>query len=160
MRKTETHIYFSDCGLSNFWVGTFLLDNIGFASAEHAYLYLKAKHFNDEDTAQKILKAPTLYHAGELAKVVKNYDDEAWLRDRFDVMVTALEHKFSDRDMKFFLMSTTTKTLVNANPYDVIWSIGLSKDDNRVLDERNWKGQNLLGKALMEVRSRLILESV
>lgn len=30
--------------------------------------------------------------------------------------------------------------------------IGLHYDDDLVLDESNWRGKNLLGKALMEVR--------
>ena len=39
--------------------------------------------------------------------------------------------------------------LVEAAPCDKIWGIGLEKEDEKILDERNWKGTNLLGKCLM-----------
>ena len=48
------------------------------------------------------------------------------------------------------------KTFVEASPSDGIWGIKMGIKDKGVLDERNWKGQNLLGKALTEVRSKLV----
>lgn len=38
---------------------------------------------------------------------------------------------------------------------DTRWGIGLSADNDRVLDESQWQGENLLGKVLMEVRKEL-----
>ena len=38
---------------------------------------------------------------------------------------------------------------------DRIWGVGLAVEDARIFDERKWRGQNLLGKALMEVRDYL-----
>ena len=35
---------------------------------------------------------------------------------------------------------------------DQIWSCGLAENDPLILDPKNWTGQNLLGKVLMEVR--------
>jgi hypothetical protein len=57
--------------------------------------------------------------------------------------------------LKATLLSTENKIIVEASPYDTIWGIGLYHEDDRVLDEKNWKGMNLLGKALMEVREKL-----
>lgn len=37
--------------------------------------------------------------------------------------------------------------------YDKIWGIGIHIND--IYDQEKWKGQNLLGKALMEVRDYL-----
>lgn len=56
---------------------------------------------------------------------------------------------------KKLLLSTGDKIIVEANEYDRIWGIGLHWSDDKCLDEKNWKGMNLLGKALMEVRGRL-----
>lgn len=158
MRETKTHIYFWGSELSNFWDAPFQMDGLKFATSEQAFMYLKAKQFNDDEIALKILKAPTPLHAKKLGRAVRGYDDDIWSSVRYEAMVTALEHKFARPDMKRFLLSTTNKTLVEASPYDVIWGVGLSEDDNRILHERNWKGQNLLGIALMEVRRRLIQE--
>lgn len=44
---------------------------------------------------------------------------------------------------------------MEASPNDAIWGIGLEASDPRAMDERTWKGSNLLGKVLMSVRSRL-----
>ena len=41
------------------------------------------------------------------------------------------------------------------NPKDTRWGIGLSAEDDRVLDESQWQGENLLGKVLMQVRQEL-----
>ena len=41
------------------------------------------------------------------------------------------------------------------NPTDTRWGIGLSAEDDRVLDESQWQGENLLGKVLMQVRQEL-----
>lgn len=38
---------------------------------------------------------------------------------------------------------------------DKIWGIGRKEENINEFDPSNWNGQNLLGKALMEVRSEL-----
>jgi len=72
-------------------------------------------------------------------------------------MVDVNMDKFgSNPYLKDILLSTGNKTIVEASPFDTIWGIGLHWKDDKVLDEKNWNGQNLLGKALMEVRKRLM----
>lgn len=58
-------------------------------------------------------------------------------------------------DYKSVLLSTGEKQLVEVNGKDTIWGIGLYANDPRVLDEKQWRGQNLLGKVLMRVREEL-----
>ena len=67
-------------------------------------------------------------------------------------MVEVLKAKFQRADLRKILLATEDRTLVEASPYDRIWGVGLAVEDSRILDERKWRGQNLLGKALMEVR--------
>ena len=50
------------------------------------------------------------------------------------------------------------KGFVEGSPYDRIWGIGIHKDAASD-DESTWKGQNLLGKVLDEVRDRIIAEN-
>ena len=45
--------------------------------------------------------------------------------------------------------------LVEASPYDNIWGIRLSASSSEAQDPMKWRGQNLLGFALMEVRDEL-----
>lgn len=51
------------------------------------------------------------------------------------------------------LLETSDKTIVEASPYDKIWGIGLKKEAAVKIPEAQWPGENLLGKALMVVRS-------
>lgn len=51
-------------------------------------------------------------------------------------------------------MSTGDSILAECAVKDRIWGIGLSMKDVDRLDKAKWKGQNLLGYALMLVREK------
>ena len=71
-------------------------------------------------------------------------------------MLEANLAKFSQNEpLKEFILSTGSKILVEASPYDKIWGIGMSASDENVTNPSLWQGQNLLGIALMEVRETL-----
>jgi ribA/ribD-fused uncharacterized protein len=53
------------------------------------------------------------------------------------------------------LLATGKRVLVEASPVDRIWGVGLSRDDERAERPDAWRGQNLLGFALMAVRQQL-----
>ena len=44
---------------------------------------------------------------------------------------------------------------VEASPMDTIWGIGLAQDNSQANDPTKWRGDNLLGFALMVVRDQL-----
>ena len=46
------------------------------------------------------------------------------------------------------------KSFVEASPVDSIWGIGMAENNPDLLDTSRW-GQNLLGKALTELRDKL-----
>ncbi|MBQ7595228.1 MAG: DUF1768 domain-containing protein [Eubacterium sp.] len=46
--------------------------------------------------------------------------------------------------------------MAEASPYDKVWGIGLSANDAYNTPQINWRGENLLGKALIEVRNYYI----
>ena len=54
--------------------------------------------------------------------------------------------------MAFFTCLANQNTDKNA---DTIWGIGLAQDSEKIYNPNTWKGLNLLGFALMEVRDRL-----
>lgn len=64
--------------------------------------------------------------------------------------------KFSqNEDLKQMLIDTGDAWLVECARSDTIWACGVRLDDDKRFDISNWRGQNLLGLALMEVRRRL-----
>ena len=77
-------------------------------------------------------------------------------------MVDANKAKYShNEDLKKLITSYEFKGkgYVEASPVDRIWGIGLGENDPLADDEKNWKGQNLLGKALDEVRDWLLKQN-
>jgi ribA/ribD-fused uncharacterized protein len=64
--------------------------------------------------------------------------------------------KFGQNEpFKQFLVDTQDRVIVEASPDDRIWGIGLAFDRPDAQHPRRWLGLNLLGFALMKVRSQL-----
>ena len=59
-------------------------------------------------------------------------------------------------DLKWELLATDGTTLVEENPVDYIWGIGLKKNDPRAKNRATWQGTNWLGETLTKVREILI----
>lgn len=64
--------------------------------------------------------------------------------------------KFSQSDpLREFLIGTGKRVLVEASPVDRIWGVGLAADHEHIENPLEWRGLNLLGFALMDVRAQL-----
>lgn len=150
--ETNTHIYFWGSIFSNFYYTMFQYKGIKVNTSEQAFMLAKAVTFNDKSTAKLIADSRTPQEAKKLGRLVKNYNDNIWDSKRYQIMVEVLKEKFNNPELKKALLSTKDKILVEGSPYDKIWGVGLHYKDEKIKDEKNWKGQNLLGKALMEVR--------
>ena len=55
-----------------------------------------------------------------------------------------------------YLFKTAGNTIVECNPWDSTWGIGVSKSDARSNDMSAWPGKNWSGKILMMVRDNLM----
>lgn len=84
------------------------------------------------------------------------FGDIILLKTEYSIVLNGNWCKFSQNpSLRDFLLSTKDQVLVEASPYDAIWGIGLSADSPDAQNPHNWRGQNLLGFALMEVRDEL-----
>ena len=163
-RVTDKYVFFYGSFLSNFarckFYWSFDGEEHEFFCTEQAFMWAKAKFFGDVDTAKKILDViGDPMECKKLGRLVKNYDDEKWSEARYEVMRDVNFARFSQcsyHHNKILDPEFDGKTFVEASPIDGIWGIKMGIKDKGVLDERNWKGQNLLGKALTEVRERLL----
>ena len=141
---------------SQWWLSSFKVNGVTYKTAEHWMMAKKAELFNDNEVLDKIIKANSPAEAKKLGRQVKNYDDAIWLENRFEIVKEGNYHKFSQNpDLKAFLLNTDERVIVEASPVDPIWGIGMAGDHKDVLNPAKWKGLNLLGFALMEVRDEL-----
>ena len=58
------------------------------------------------------------------------------------------------------MLSTEDAILVEASPYDKLWGVGLSINNDDIYDIEKWNGANILGYALMKVRTQLRKELI
>ncbi|WP_210212496.1 NADAR family protein [Mesorhizobium sp. M2A.F.Ca.ET.042.01.1.1] len=94
--------------------------------------------------------------AKELGRKVKGFDGARWDREKNGIVVEGSFQKFSqNKNLGAFLLATGDKVLVEASPVDRIWGIGLAADDEKAANPLQWRGENLLGFALMQARDRL-----
>jgi ribA/ribD-fused uncharacterized protein len=113
----------------------------------------KAALFDDQEIRAQVLQATTPNAAKALGRKVRGFNDQRWLQHRYDIVIQANQAKFSQNpELNEFLMRTGSRVIVEASPVDAIWGIGLAQDHADVNDPNLWKGLNLLGFALMQVR--------
>lgn len=159
-RETKTHVYFWNSSLSNFHKMSIEIEGDKgekFPTSEHLFMYYKALHFNDLDAAERITRVKPPAFAKDIGRAVRNYNDEEWDNVRYQYMVDTLRRKYANPSKeRDFLVGTHPKILVEGSPYDKVWGVGIHYKDRRIVDVRNWEGDNLLGKALMEVRKEVL----
>ena len=160
--ETEDYVFFWSGPFSNWHPSNFSMENsklqvIKFNRAEQAMMYFKAELFGDEDSMGKIMRTNDPSLQKKIGRAVANYDEEVWKEKRYNIVFQLLVEKFKQNsDLKSILLNTGDKCIVECSPYDKIWGIGMGVDQYpEILNKINWKGDNLLGEILMEVRSWL-----
>ena len=142
--------------LSNWYTSAFTVEGITFSSMEQYMMHQKAICFGDRRVAAQILGTDDVSRIKELGRLVLEYDDNHWKGVRQLVVYEGLYAKFSqNEELKDMLKATGNAFLAECAVKDCIWGIGLSMKDPDRLDQAKWKGQNLLGYALMMVRDKV-----
>ena len=130
--------------LSNFYPSPLEYRHWQCRTAEHAYQASKALSILDR---KRILAAPTPGEAKRLGAKIRISD--TWRGSRTPTMRAIIRAKFyQNEDLKGKLIATGGEELVEVNYWrDTFWGVC------------NGKGQNLLGKILMEVREQIKRDS-
>ena len=149
--------YTKDDYLSNFYLVKFTHKRFSFSSSEQAIMWRKAKLFKADNIADQILKTVTPSDAKYLGRSRSiAFSDSLWEKSKLNIFKEVLLDKFTQNiALKTMLLSTGEKLLAEASPSDTIWGIGLDENSKDIFNPFKWKGQNLLGKTLMEVRKCL-----
>ncbi len=155
--KDPLYFFGKENPLSNFHPSPFNMKGMRFAHIEQYMMFCKAKLFNDDVSAAAIMLTNDPKECKRLGRLVANYNDEAWCASREFYVYIGCVRKFQQNpSAAAYLISTHPRELVEASPYDRLWGVGLAADDPRILDKEKWRGQNLLGKVLMQVRETLL----
>lgn len=125
--------------LSNFYPCDMDVAGVRYATLEHAFQAEKTVNPTEREIVRK---ARTPGQAKALGRRVTLRED--WNDIRFDVMRELLRIKFSDKVLRAELLDTGDAKLVEGNHWnDVTWGVC------------NGKGENWLGKLLMEIREEI-----
>ena len=139
--------------LSNWFISPFTYAGRRYFSCEQYLMEQKALTFGDDEIAEKIMKSRNLSEIKRLGKQVARYNENLWKTIRPQVMRRGLRAKFQQNpELLLQLLGTGSAILCECAPRDAIWGIGLAADDPRSDDTKEWRGRNLLGRALMRVR--------
>jgi len=157
MKVTDKYVFFwKEHPFCNFTRCVIEYKGKKFTSSEQLFMWYKAMFFDDEETAEKILKSTRPEEARKLGRLVKNYDDAEWNKVRVKYMHQAVLQKFMQNEvLKKQLLDKKYdgKQFVEAAYYDRIWGIGYNEDD--ALANIPYWGRNELGKVLNKVRDFL-----
>ena len=145
----------SSC-FSQWWTADFWYEGEKYCCMEQVMMAGKARLFRDEEVRQKIMQSTDPAIIKKLGRQVKGFDQETWNRHKFSLILRGNYCKFtSDPDLRAYLLGTGDEILVEASPYDTIWGIGLAANNEQAADPSQWRGENLLGFALMQVRDEI-----
>lgn len=126
--------------LSNFWLSPVEYEGALYPSVEHAYQAAKSNAIETRERFQSIMLKP-----GEAKRMGRRVNIRAdWEQVKLSVMLDLLRQKFKEPVLAAQLRATGEQELVEGNHWgDVFWG------------KCNGRGDNHLGRLLMQVRSEL-----
>jgi N-glycosidase YbiA len=129
--------------LSNFAPYPVTIDAVAWPTVEH--YYQASKFIHDPDWMEAILAIRRPYDAWRMGRNPDHLRRSDWDQIKDEVMLRAVRAKFKQHEnLARFLLATGDATLVENSATDEYWGVGAAH-----------KGQNRLGKILMEVRQQL-----
>ena len=141
---------------SQWYPAAFEIDGERYASAEHWMMAGKARLFGDAGIAARILASRDPAEAKALGRKIAGFDEARWAEHRYALVLAGNRAKFAQNPaLAAFLLGTGEQVLVEASPVDAVWGIGLAADHADATRPERWRGLNLLGFALMDVRAQL-----
>jgi len=120
-------------------------------------MFGKALVFGDYDIIAEIMEAKDPKDQKALGRKVKGFDKDLWEVEAYGIVMLGNFLKFTQNPnlQDVFTLYEDTELFVEASPVDTIWGIGRSMTDPARFEYLEWRGQNLLGQAITEVRDFL-----
>lgn len=142
---------------SNWYPARFNYAGKHFVNAEQFMMYHKVLMFHKFDLADQIMRTADPEKCKKIAgQKFPEFDSDLWEKTCKTIVKRGVKAKFSqNEEIRKELLGTGNALLVQCSPYDRKWGIGIDINDPDRLVIARWKGKNLLGRILMEVREEL-----
>ncbi len=142
--------------LSQWWMEEFRYENDIYCCMEQFMMAQKAEVFGDTEIREEIMNCRKPKEIKALGRKVRGFDESVWNKVKYSIVLNGNFRKFTQNPkLREFLLSTGENILVEASPYDAVWGIRMSANNENAQNPMKWQGQNLLGFALMEVRDEI-----
>lgn len=142
--------------LSQWWKSDFLAAADTYCCMEQFMMTNKAELFEDTEIRRQILQCKNPREMKALGRKVKNFEEVVWDEAKYPIVLNGNYMKFTQNPgLRKFLISTGESVIVEASPFDAVWGIHMGQEEEDILNPLKWRGENLLGFALMEVRDEI-----
>ncbi len=128
-----------------------------FDNSEQFMMYHKVIMFRKYDFANQILQTSDPAECKKIAgQKFPEFNADIWEKTCYTIVKRSIKAKFiQNEDIRKELLSTGNELLAECSPFDKKWGIGIDINDPDRLVVSKWKGKNLLGRILMEVREEI-----
>ncbi len=141
--------------LSNFYQQTFEYEGRDLCCTEQGYQAEKAIFAGRPDLAKKIL---SLANPVQMKRMGDSIPNEEWYKSgrALSTMKKLLTAKFTKcAALRNTLLNTGTRVLVESSPSSLFWGSGMNINHKDALNTDVYKGENNMGRLLMEVRESI-----
>lgn len=154
-RETENYGCFS-----NWYPAEFDYAGVHYKNSGQFMMIQKVCQFGLYNLGEHMMREGYLQICKDLAGKKNAPADEAelkvWIRTRRAIVKRGVKAKFAQNpELLQELLDTGTALLAECSPTDDVWGIHIGLDDPDHQDVSKWKGDNLLGVILMEIREEL-----
>ena len=142
--------------LSNWYLRDFVIKGKKYCCVEQYMMEQKALLFGDTETASRIMQTSDQREIKQLGREASGFNEVLWDGNKQLIVYRGVRAKFEQNsDLRSRLISTGDAIPVECSRSDKIWGIGLGMDDPDVYEMDKWKGQNLLGFIILQVRDEM-----
>jgi hypothetical protein len=144
--------------LSNWGKSRLQIDGITYNCVEQWIMASKARACGNQAVYTQVMATSNPRKQKGLGRSLdKKVVSRCWkVQQKWEVQLRGARAKFQQNEnLAVKLLSTGQKPLAEASPSDQIYGIGIAPDNPLAQDPVNWKGMNLLGKALEQVREEI-----
>ena len=152
----DSYVFFTKRSvLSNHAKTPFLYEGQWYSSGEQFWMKQKADFHKDEDAKAEILDTDDPVKQKAIGRRIKNVRMHVWKDQVRKLMFPGLLEKFKQNEVaRNTLMNTGSKQIGEATT-ERYWGIGRKLSDDKVLNTKDWKDENIVGKMLVDLRSKL-----